>query len=325
MSFRDIYSELRGTPKMNVGLAMTLSNRGLQKIYDESLWSFQLGESGWFTPSEVSAGTVTTTLGSSSVQADATAKAALNAIPAPFLITTFQFRIPAYAIYSIVAYNPGTGLITLDRPWMEPAGAGQTYQVYQCYYPAPSATFKRWLAVRDFTNAASLDWWSKKQGDLDFIDPQRTVFQNPSIVAPYKVDTRANSSTPGRMLFELYPQPLSPLPYALYYVDSGTPLVNPGDNVPFPLTDELVLWRAKEQAYLWCEENKGQHPELQKSDWQFLAEAAKLEYKERLMDIRKKDRDICDSFITQIRRFYPMTGAPYFSAITGQATVGVFP
>lgn len=323
MSFRDIVAEVRGIPKMNLPLAQTLVNRALQKIYDESVWSFQLKEGGLTSVNQVSTGLATTVAGTDTVQMDATAQAAIAAATAPFLITTCQFRSPAYALYNVVAYDNGTGIITLDRPWVEPAGQA-AYQLYQAYYPAPSATFKRWMAIRDFTNAINLNWWQYKQTDLDAMDPQRQVFETSSIVAPYKVDDRTGSATLGRMLFEWYPQPLQQLPYALYYVADPTDLSNPSDAPPYPLTDEVVVYRAKEQTYLWCEENKGRYPELMKSDWEFLAQAMSKLYQERVKDMRKNDRDVCDNFISKIRRRGVTSGGPFYSALTGRAQVGYF-
>lgn len=329
MSFRDMVAELRGLPKMNLALAQTMVNRGLQKILDENLWSFQLAESGWITPTVVNAGRITVDTFSDQAVGDATAAVAWAAIPIGYPITSFQIRYPAGALYSVIDYEtdtPSTGLatLTLDRPWMEVSGVARSYLMYQAYYPAPSATFKRWLAVRDFTNAANLDWWSRKQGDLDMLDPQRTVFQNPAAVVPLKQDNRPGSDTLGRVLFELYPGPLANLPYALYFVQDPPELQNPGDELPAPLTEEVVLYRAKEQAYVWCMENVGRYPELAKTDWGFLIQASSELYKDRLKDIRKRDRDTVDSFVTTIRRKYPTIGGPFYSAVTGQGSVGLF-
>lgn len=315
-------------PKAALPLSETLVNRALNKIYDASTWSFQLCTGGYQTPDEVTAGTITTTLGSNQIVLDAIATAAILDIPNYFFLTQFQIRLPAYNLYNVIAVSyagmPTIATITIDRPWVEPAGAGQTYQLYQAYYPAPVQDFKRWLTVRDFTNAIYLDFWSWKQDDLATLDPQRTVFQNPDHIVPYQVDNRPGSSTLGFMLFEMYPQPLIALPYATYYVRRGPLLVKPTDTVPWPLDEEIVMHRAKMLMYEWAEANQGRYAELQKSDWRFLMEAASAEFKDKLMDIRKLDRDICDSFIRTLKRVNPMVGAPYFSAITGQASVGAF-
>ena len=323
-------AEVRGwIPKAALPLSETLVNRALNKIYDASTWSFQLCTGGWQTPYEVTAGTITTTPGGNTIVGDLVASAAWAAIPAPFLITQFQIRLPDYNLYSVISQQvntPSAGLttLTIDRPWVEPAGAGQGYQLYQAYYPAPVPDFKRWLTVRDFTNAIYLDYWSWKQDDLAALDPQRTVFQNPDHLVPYQVDNRPGSATFGFMLFEMYPQPLIGLPYASYYVRRGPLLVKPTDTVPWPLDEEIVMHRAKMLMYEWAEANQGRYMELQKSDWRFLMEAASEEFKDKLKDIRKLDRDIVDNFVRTLKRVNPMIGAPYYSAITGQANVGAF-
>jgi len=337
--YRDMTSELRGwIAKLALPLSETLVNRALQKIYDSSTWSFQLGESGWFTPGLVaslsnttaSGGTITATLFEDTVVGDATASAAWLAIPSPFDITLMQIRSPAYSLYNVVSINsddPTAVVLTLDRPWSDPAGAGLSYMLYQAYYPAPVADFKRFLCVRDFTNAIYLDFWSWKQSDVAAKDPQRTVFQNPDHVVPYRANTWAtgdNADLKGRMMFELYPQQLARLPYALYWVRNGDLLVNPTDTVPYPLDEETVLHRAKMLAYEWAEANKSRYIELLKTNWLTLMQRASAEYDDRLKDIRKKDRDICDNFITRMRRTNTSVGAPYYSAVTGQASVGIF-
>lgn len=341
--FKTMYKELSGwVAGLPESLAQTLINRALDLIYESNNWSWQIAESGWFSPglvspiAGVSAGTITATFGTNLITGDATAKATWNAIPAKFPITQMQIRLPAYALYDVVGYNPGTGVITIDRPWMEPDGASLQYMLYQTYFTAPAQDFKRWLAVRDFTNGASLDWWSWKQKDVDLRDPQRTIYENPSYVVPFKVDKRANTSTPGYMRFELYPQPLSQLPYALYYLAKGPALVQPTDTLPFPLTEKLVLARARMLAYEWKEAQKGvEVARGSGSDHTFLYQAAEAEYDggERapagphqggeLLSVKKADRDLYDQSISRLVRKLPSIGGPWYSAITNQANVGV--
>jgi hypothetical protein len=330
MSFATMSAEVRGwIAKMNLPLSETLVNRALKKVYDESTWGFQLQTGGFTTAELVTAGTITATLFSTTVVGDLIASAAWADIPSGFSLTTFQIRLPDFNLYNVIGVQvdtPSAGLttLTLDRPWMEPGGVGLTYQLYQAYYPAPVADFKRWLTVRDFTNAIYLDFWSWKQQDLATIDPQRTVFQNPDHVVPFQNDTRPGSPTLGYMLFELYPQPLIQLPYATYYARQGPLLVQPTDIPPWPISEETVLHRAKQLSYEWAEANQGRYPELQKADWRFLMQAANKEYLDRVKDDRKKDRDICDNFMRILMRANPSIGAPYYSAITGQASVGEF-
>src|SRR5580765_1706450 len=271
-------------PNLSDIYARTLLDEALGVIEDEQNWSFQAREANWITPGLLfpanqaavanSSGTVTVRVGSTSVIGDATASAAwaTYAASSPFApLTVCQFRLPSYSLYNIVDYNttqnPPFGTLTLDRAWGEPAGSLQSYMIYQAYFPAPVSAvtnsginqtsvnnFRRFLEVRDTTNNYPLDYWSKSQKDLGFEDPQRTIFMDPAFVVPYEIDQRINpntlpnptpSATFGYMLYELWPHPLSVLPYSYHYLYRGPRLQNPNDVVPFPLTEEVVLEQAR--------------------------------------------------------------------------------
>lgn len=329
MALRDMIGSLMGRiPKLSSQLARTLINDSLAKIYDENTWSFNLFEAGWLTPSLVQAGTITTQVGYDTVVGDPTAVAAWNAIA--LILVRMQIRLPAYALYSVIAYD-GVSTLTLDRPWMEPAGTGQHYMMYQAYYAPPMQDFKNWITIRDTTNAADVNFWDFKESDLAARDPQRSIFEQPWCAVPYKTDTRGAgtlnaSPTLGYMLWELYPHPLSQLPYALYGARTGKPLVLPTDTLPYPLTEACVLDRARALAYEWKESQKGQETHRGSgADYKFLMGVAEALYKERIQDIRKSDRDLVDNFVTKIRRgLGGRIGAPFYSPITGRATVGSY-
>jgi hypothetical protein len=131
-------------------------------------------------------------------------------------------------------------------------------------------------------------------------DPQRTVFNQPGYVVPYEADARTGSPTLGNMLYELWGHPLSRLPYTFSYLRRGALLSLPSDTVPYPLTDELIMWRAKEVAYQWKEGQKGEG--IQRgagADWRFLAERAEKEFTKHLKIIADRDRDLVQAYITK--------------------------
>ena len=231
------------------------------------------------------------------------------------LITFSEGGTPATFSVTLIA------TLTLDRPWMEPAQDLGTYMMYQAYYPAPPG-FKRWYNVRDTTNNNQLDWWSKTQIDLSNEDAERTNFDQPLYVVPYQMDTRPGSATYGQMLFELWPHPIQQLPYTFGCQSNWPALVNPSDILPYPLNDELVKLRAYEMLYLWKESQKGDEMERGAgADWQFLMEASRAEYEDRLKRIRIMDRNLVDLYFTRMQRFPDAFGEPY-ATVTGQLNVG---
>lgn len=322
-------------PGLADSYSKTLLDEALGYIEDSQMWSFQLGESGWLTPGlifpggpGISAGTVTFTPYSNQIIGDAVASAAWAAYVAPPFLTQFQIRSPFYSLYNIIAYdttsNPPFGTFTIDRPWMEPGGVAQAYMVYQAYFAVPVADFRRFLAARDTTNNAPMNYWSKTQKDLAVEDPERTIFDEPCYFVPYEIDQRPNSATLGSMLYELWPHPLSVLPYTFAYLRRGPRLQSPSDTAPYPITEDMVLWQAKSSAYLWKESQKGENVERGSgADYKFLAQAAQAKYELKRKQISARDRDMVDLYISRWRPDYYSGGEP-FATINQQLNVGRF-
>ena len=212
-------------------------------------------------------------------------------------------------------------VLTLDRPWMEPSQTNAGYMIYQAYFAAPPG-FKRWYYISDTTNNAYMDWWSFTQIDLSEFDAERTNFEQPTNVVAYEMDQRPGSATLGQMLFELWPHPIMQLPYTFSCQANWPPLQNPGDTVPYPLNDELIKLRSYEMLYMWKEAQKGDNMERGSgANWQFLAQAMRAEYDDRLKRIRNMDRNLVDLYFTRMRTYLSAYGDVY-ATVTGQASVG---
>lgn len=212
-------------------------------------------------------------------------------------------------------------IINLDRPWMEPAQLNAGYMAYQAYFAAPPG-FKRWYNIRDTTNNNYMDWWTKTQEDLSDEDAERTFFDEPLYVVPYQQDTRPGSATYGQMLFELWPHPITELPYTFGCECNWAPFVDPTDIVPYPLTEEIVKLRAMEMMSLWKETQKGDDMERGSgSDWKFAMGAFRAEYTDRLKRCRIMDRHLVDLYFTKMKRLPATQGSPY-ATVSGQLNVG---
>jgi hypothetical protein len=211
-------------------------------------------------------------------------------------------------------------VLTLDRPWVEPAAPlGTNYLAYQAYFASPPG-FKEWYYIVDTTNNATMDWWSLSAIDLSEKDPQRTDFSQPEYVVPWGVDSRQGSSTYGQYLFELWEGPTASLPYTFGCKCNWPALVAPTDTLPFPLTEELVKLRAMEMTALWSESQKGTDMERGSgANWQFLSVAYNKEYLNRLKLCKNMDRNIVDLYFTRMRRTQAQEP---FASVGGQMNVG---
>ena len=328
MSFGSMAAEIHGSvPKIPWDYCKTLVNRAWGDVRHQNLWSFLLFEANWLSPSVINAGTVTTTRGASTVQFDATAQAALNASGSLFQpIIQRQFRVGISTIYNIWAYDTGTGVATLDRPFYDPPGAGQAYMVFQCYYPVPYQDFWYLASARDEVNFISLFIQRYNREDLDNLDPQRTWYYFPTDAVLYKADSNPASPTFGFPMYELWGAPQTSLVYQLYGVRKGSPLVNPSDTLPLNGTvvgEDCVIALAKAYAYEWAEANKGDQPRNQQPDWKFLIGSAKADYNRLFRQYRRDDRNVVDNWFTTRKinlygKFYEQ-----YSSLTHTAFPGV--
>jgi hypothetical protein len=324
MSFVNMQKELLGdVPGIALPYAKTTINQALATIYDEQRWSFQVAEAGWLTPgllgglngnpTPASPGTITVAPYSTAIVGDAVATAYWAALVGMPLLTQQQIRLAAYSLYNIIAYDNGSNpltspnypyaTLTIDRPWMEPAQLNAAYMIYQAYFPVPVQNFKKFGAIRDTTNNNWVNYWKRDQAWLSVNDAQRTVFDQPVYAVPYEVDARPGSATLGNMMYELWPHPLSVLPYTYSYLYGGPLLALPSDTVPYPLNEELVMWRAKSMAYLWKFSQMSDGMERGSgADWKYLSESAMANYKLRLKSVKLLDAGLGDLYWTKVER-----------------------
>lgn len=237
--------------------------------------------------------------------------------PAPPVFTIAHGGTPA----SFLSTNIAT--ITIDRQWMEPAQVNAGYMAYMAYFPCLPG-HKRFWAIRDTTNNNAMDFWSKTQIDLAVDDAERTIFDQPYYVSTYGQDQRTGSATLGQLLQELWPHPITSLPYTFHCQCNWPALSDPSDTVPYPLTEECVKWRAYEQAYIWKESQRGDDMERGSgANWQFLSQAAHAEYVKQLKLCRNMDRNLVELYFTKAKMSPPYGGEP-FSTVSGQLNVGSF-
>jgi hypothetical protein len=215
-------------------------------------------------------------------------------------------------------------VLTIDRPWMEPAQTNGVYAAYQAYFAAPPG-FKRWFFARDTTNNVPLFFSRYTQIDLAEIDAERTVFDDPTDIVPYGIDARPGSATIGQMLFELWPGPTSQLPYTFGCQCNWPALQNVNDTVPYPLTEELVKFRTYQTLAAWKESQKGDEMERGSgANWQFLWKAHQEEYKDDLRQIRIMDRHLMELYFTKAQQTPPPGYQDGFATLSGQVNIGTF-
>lgn len=322
--------EVRGcVPKIPLDYAKTLVNRAWADLRRQNLWSFLIYEANWLSPGILTSGLATSTTGSNLVtlnsEADAAFSASLTTLN-PF--TQRQFRQGGQGsgsigtIYNIWDYSSPT--LTLDRPFVEASSplGGSPYSIFQCYYPAPFQDHWSWVSIRDMTNFLDLFIERYSRSQLDAMDPQRTWYYFATDAVFYTLDLNPASPTYQFPLFELWGAPQSVLPYQLYGIRKGVPLVNPTDTLPPQVGEDCLMALSRKYAYEWAEANKGDSPRNQGPDFRFLIGEAKDDYKRLFSQYRRADRETVDQWFS-VRRssLYGKFFAQY-SSITQTAYPG---
>jgi hypothetical protein len=307
MAFIDYQGMLRGwCDRIDPNLAPKLINYAWRDIRDARVWSFLVAEGAWVAADRITSGHVSVTNNSATVQADATAQAALNAAAANPPLTDRQFRLVNGLIYNIQAYNSGTGVITLDRPFEETTTASGQYQVYRCYYTPPSADFKRLLSIVDPIMVQQLELHQTRQ-HLDYIDPQRASQTTPRVVAGFR-DTSTNEPR-----FEMWPHPLSAQAYGVIYEKLGQDFSADDDSLPDVIPEQLLMERAYFYGFRWLlgnldKANKGQAVGITQS-----IEICNANYERLLQRAKVEDEDIYPQNLRR-RSSYPYIGGQYMQS-----------
>lgn len=331
----DMISELSmAIPALDRIYARTLVQRAWRVVRDAHLWSFQLEQGGFSTPAVLTTGSVSVPdgIGGLTMVGDAAASAAWLALPFYFSPTKQQIRIRGYSIYSILALddtNPAAVVLTLDRPFVDPLTnlSGNGYQMFQAYVPAPPG-FKRWLNAADMFNCWAMDVWTGRR-TINMIDPARLYTSNPIAFVGLGQDRRGEgtpnqSATYGQQLYELYPNPSTAISYQTYFVTEGPDLAVNSDSLPFPITEEVVLLKARQYAYEWAEARKdvmaakGSGP-----GYMALKQQTDMEYKDRLKALRLLDREAVSAYQLRMNGFMASYRSPYYNSPVGRANMGI--
>ena len=296
MSWDSMSRELAAQCPVPFPFCRTLVNRAWLEVQRAHQWSFLWFEVPIPTPSPISAGIATYSIGLNLVTGDATASAAWLGAGLAVPLTTRQFRIGTGSFYNIIAVNsanPAAVVLTLDRIFVDPIATYPTtgYQILGCFYNAPFQDFIWWDSVRDPYSGYAFNLTETRE-HIDRVDPQRFTAGMPTACIPYKVNQQPGAFF-GFPMYEMWPAPLDNYTYIGSGYRSGSVFTNvtPGvtDVVPPQVGEDIVMAKAKMYAYEWCIANTDKAPKG--VDFRFVYGASMAEYGKLLPDYIMKDQE----------------------------------
>ncbi len=291
-SFLDLAAELAGTlPGLSPLLCETYCARAWEDVCAARLWSFLQRDAAIPLPVQVVAGTFTATQFGTTVTADATATATLTPlITATPPLVGRQIRLQGRSLYTITAATGSPLVLTLDRVYQEPSGAGQAYQVYQAYIPAPAPDFLRWTSLDDYLNGYAIfgDRLMRSRAEFDRRDPQRQAQGLTYFLGQFTTGT----STALVGTWEFWPHPTQGQTFIAAYQSRGTTpdFTDETSALPDTIPSGLVMTRALGwYAYPWVQINRGGFPRYKGVDVMTLTADAKNQYTRLLIDAKRVD------------------------------------
>lgn len=233
---------------------------------------------------------------------DGAATAALTGLNTPF-VTQRQFRSgqgPVYSIKSLLG-----SVLTLDRPYLEGTAAGQSYQVYRCYYtPTDNAgnfvtDFMKFKVILNPVDGYAIVGpnLNMTRAEFDARDPTRGAQDLAYSVAAYDVDANGNPR------YEFWPHPTSNRGYVCLYQRTGVDLSATVD-IPTTFSQHVLKERALEYAYDWAIANQSRYTALKGVDFRLLKAETNRKYEKMLLDAKRRDDNIMlDNWLPDFRAY----------------------
>jgi hypothetical protein len=119
-------------------------------------------------------------------------------------------------------------------------------------------------------------------------------------------------------MYELWPGPQNQYLYQMWGLRFGADLVNLSDTLPVGIPESLVKCKARVRAYEQAEANKD--PQTTRgagADYRFLMGSSLKEYEHELKQVRLRDRDKVDIFVSTMHRFRGGPAPTTFDPATG--------
>ncbi|MCI0529179.1 MAG: hypothetical protein L0Y56_17220 [Nitrospira sp.] len=160
-------------------------------------------------------------------------------------VSPTQINTVANAGNTVVAADAYIGsILTLDELYREATTSNATALIYRSRYTSTDITFERLGHLTDPITGYEFGWSTGLKEDLDLIDPRRSSVGN-----PFRVYFVGFDPLQGLPIYELWPQPTVDRAFVVNYWSRGLDFISDSDSVPFPITEELVILRARIEAY----------------------------------------------------------------------------
>lgn len=227
-------------PELPLPLAQKFINKAYSRVLNWAILPNIFKETAIAIPTPVTAGTVSVTVGSTTVTGVGTAWTSDMANRQ----LLFESRAPVYDIASVES----TTSLTLTTPFIGVSNlSGVTYTINLIYLNMPS-DFMSFRTITDPINNWRL-WTNFTQEQIDLLDSQRRTSGTPWILAICKPLNAGTSTEVVR--YELWPRNTGGQTYPIKYIPKPALLSAPADRPAFPVRADILIEGALAEVALW--------------------------------------------------------------------------
>lgn len=269
-------------PQLPAPLAEQFIRDRYRRILERRDWSALRREAEFQFNAEKTDGTISITRGTTALVGTGTTFASTD--------VGRQFKTGASSpIYTIAAYTSATSL-TLDRAFGGDSATNALYRIFDGYVTAP-ADFLRFLTVVDPTNGWRIPHWITKE-EIDAMDPQRTMFGQPFIVA----DRMFNTATPPMPTFEVWPFTTTARTLYYTYIKRGADLIQDSDIPIWPLTSDVIVQGALADVARWPGTAETPNPYFARPEYWKSYEA---QFNDLMIELERRDEEV---YLTMLKQ-----------------------
>jgi len=257
-----------------------------RQVAERRRWSWLLKRGQFLVPDVYDTGTVAVTNNSTAVVGTGTTFTSAMA--------GRQFRISGSPIYTIATYTDATHIV-LDDEYGGDTDAAASYEIYQCYFEAPT-DFHSFVTVFDPSTDQRLSL-NYTQRELDTWDVSRSNSGDAYAVAAfdYRVPSGETVAVPR---YELWPHKKAQYVYPFLYESRPTDLQDSGATLPRFLRGDVLLEMALAEAARWP------GPSSDKPNPYFSIQLASMHDKraeQMIIEMEKQDDNVFEDDVTYLQ------------------------
>lgn len=268
-------------PDLPITLAEQFIRDRYRRILERRDWSGTRRESQFILNASKHDGSVTVVRGSTTVTGSGTTFASTD--------VGRQFKAgQGSPVYTITAVDVGLQTLTLNMPCGVSSASGQSYYILDAYVQPPT-DFQKFVVVTNPQMGWRLRHWVTS-GELGRMDPQRTFFGQPYILADRMFDVATEAvNWDRRPQYEAWPYAATDQTLYYIYTAKAPDLINADDTPIYPVRSDAIVSGALADVVRWPGTTQHPNPYYQRPEYWRAYEG---EFEDKMIEIERRDEEL---------------------------------